>query len=240
MYNIEELNKDEIIDLFKSVINILPSNEKERVSYYINDKLNIELDKSYLDDNLNEIKNNFKLIDEGKIYFDKLIYETGYEGSYGTSYESSYSVNDKIDKVLKYAYDTMKKCIYLKNYNMAIEICDLILYSNYKAKEIFVDDMFDDDCYDFVRLNIICDLPFKVKNIYLYEIYAIIILNENNKFRSLYDIYNETGINMEEALDKGIEYIDKEKFLKEWHNYLYKDDYLEHKKKKKNKKSKKK
>ena len=211
MYNIEELNKDEIIDLFKSVINILPSNEKERVSYYINDKLNIELDKSYLDDNLNEIKNNFKLIDEGKIYFDKLTYETGYEGSYGKSYESSYSVNDKIDKVLKYAYDTMKKCIYLKKYNMAIEICDLLLDSDYKAKEIFVD-----------------------------EIYAIIILNENNKFRSLYDIYNETGINMEEALDKGIEYIDKEKFLKEWHNYLYKDDYLEHKKKKKNKKSKKK
>lgn len=39
MNNIEELNKDELIDLFKSVINILPSNEQERVSYYINDKL---------------------------------------------------------------------------------------------------------------------------------------------------------------------------------------------------------
>ena len=134
----------------------------------------------------------------------------------------------------------MKKCIYLKKYNMAIEICDLLLDSDYKAKEIFVDDMSDDDCYDFVRLNMISDLTFKVKDIYLYEIYAIIILNKNNKFRSLYDIYNETGINIEEALDKGIEYIDKEKFLKEWHNYLYKDHYLEHKKKKKNKKSKKK
>lgn len=132
----------------------------------------------------------------------------------------------------------MKKCIYLKKYNMAIEICDLLLDSDYKAKEIFVDDMFDDDCYDFVGLNMISDLTFKVKDIYLYEIYAIIILNKNNKFRSLYDIYNETGINIEEALDKGIEYIDKEKFLEEWHNYLYKDDYLEHKKK--NKKSKKK
>ena len=39
MNNIEELNKEEIIELFKSVINILPSNEQERVSYYINDKL---------------------------------------------------------------------------------------------------------------------------------------------------------------------------------------------------------
>lgn len=62
MNNIEELNKEEIIELFKSVINILPSNEQERISYYINDKLNIELDKSYLEDNLNEIKNNFKLM----------------------------------------------------------------------------------------------------------------------------------------------------------------------------------
>lgn len=39
MNNIEELDKDELIDLFKCVINILPSNEQERVSYYINDKL---------------------------------------------------------------------------------------------------------------------------------------------------------------------------------------------------------
>ena len=39
MNNIEELNKEEIIELFKSVINILPSNEQERISYYINDKL---------------------------------------------------------------------------------------------------------------------------------------------------------------------------------------------------------
>ena len=134
----------------------------------------------------------------------------------------------------------MIKCIYLKKYDIAIDICDLILYSDYKAKEIFVDDMFDEDNdnYELVSLKDIDDLPFNIKDIYLCKIYAIIMLNQNDKYKKIYEIYNETGINIEEALDKGIEHIDKSQFLKEWHNYLYKDDYLEYKNKKKKKKNK--
>lgn len=244
---INNMSKEEIKDLFMDTIKILSSNEQDKIFYYIKDRLGIEYDESIINDIFKEIKNNYKLIDKGIISFDKLTYETGYEGWLGKSYESSYSVNERINNVLNYAYDNMIKCIYLKKYDIAIDICDLILYSDYKAKEIFVDDMFDEDNdnYELVNLKDISDLPFSNKDIYLCKIYAIIMLNENNKYKRIYDIYNETGINIEEALDKGIEHIDKKQFLEEWHNYLYKDDYLEFKnknkkKKKKNKKSKKK
>lgn len=237
---INNMSKEEIKNLFMDTIKILPVNEQDKISFYIKDRLGIEYDESIINDNFNEIKHNYKLIDNGTIYFDKLTYETGYEGWLGKSYESSYSVNERINNVLNYTYNNMIKCIYLKKYDIAIDICDLILYSDYKAKEIFVDDMFDEDNdnYELVSLKDIDDLPFNIKDIYLCKIYAIIMLNQNDKYKKIYEIYNETGINIEEALDKGIEHIDKSQFLEEWYNYLYKDDYLEYKNKKKKKKNK--
>lgn len=240
MGKINNMSKEEIQDLFMNSIKILPANEQDKISYYIKDRLGIGYDESIINDNLNEIKNNYKLIDKGIISFDKLTYETGYEGWLGKSYESSYSVNNRINNVLNYAYDNIKKCIYLKKYDIAIDICDLILYSDYKAKEIFVDDMFDEDNdnYELVNLKDISDLPFSNKDIYLCKIYAIIMLNQNDKYKRIYDIYNETSIDIEEALELGIEHINKKIFLEEWYNYLYKDDYLEYKNKKKKKNNK--
>lgn len=112
----------------------------------------------------------------------------------------------------------MKQFIYYKKYDKAIKICDLILYSNYKGRRIYVDDDFKSDDYEDVKLYEIDDLSIDIKDVYLSKIYSLIMLNSDNN--QIFECVNEGRVKIEDVLDIGIEKIDKKSFIKKWDEYI--------------------
>ena len=216
---LNELSDKDIRDIFSDLLKVIPYDSQEKITFIVKDKLGkLEYNKDLMDKMFNKIKNKFNLVNSGKIYFECIVYETGYEGSFDKSYESTCTNTTEISNVLNESFDYMKQFIYYKKYDKAIKICDLILYSNYKGRRIYVDDDFKSDDYEDVKLYEIDDLSIDIKDVYLSKIYSLIMLNSDNN--QIFECVNEGRVKIEDALDIGIEKIDKKSFIKKWDEYI--------------------
>ena len=216
---LKELSDKDIRYVFSNLLEMIPYDSYEKVTFIVKDKLGkLEYNKDLMDKEFNKIKNKFDLVNSGKIYFECIIYETGYEGSFGKSYESTCTNTTEISNVLNEAFDYMKQFIYYKKYDKAIKLCDLILYSHYKGRKIYVDDDFESDSYVDIKLYRIDDLPINIKDVYLSKAYCLIMLSSDNN--QIFECVNEGRVSIEDAFDMGIIKIDKESFMKKWDEYI--------------------
>lgn len=101
---LNELSDKDIRDIFSDLLKVIPYDSQEKITFIVKDKLGkLEYNKDLMDKMFNKIKNKFNLVNSGKIYFECIVYETGYEGSFDKSYESTCTNTTEISNVLNEA-----------------------------------------------------------------------------------------------------------------------------------------
>ena len=132
--------------------------------------------------------------------------------------------------MLDKTYEFGKTLIYHKEYAKAIEMFDLILFTNYSCEEVGNPEYDDSgDMHDTFKVDITDlkdSLDFDLDYACLYGIYAVLASNYPNKCQKVYKYLKKCSHhNLEDALDLGIETITNiEKFKNEYQTYLNKNN----------------
>lgn len=231
----KELEKFDLISLKDFAINVcdkIPSNLYEMILCNAKEKNgNLLISYEEIDSQRKLISEKFKEIEDGNICFQCYSYETGRYDGYGDSdYDYQYSSTKEMNNILLEAFNFGKKMIFYKKYYYAIEIFELILYTNYLCEE-YGDPEYDnsDEIYDEFEVDIEDlknELPFNYNDLYLYCIYATLMDNSSNRNKKLYQYLSENPyVKIEDSLNMGIEKISNfESFYKKFIEYLKKSN----------------
>ena len=124
------------------------------------------------------------------------------------------------------SYELGKRLVYHKKYDKAIEIFDLILYTNYQCEEVGNPEYTDYDevldTFESDLFNIRNSLDFDLDKVYLYAIYSVLIGQYTNKCERIYNYLKDcVYLTIQDAIDLGIEKINNiDVFYEEFRNYL--------------------
>ena len=184
-------------------------------------------DKNLLDDikeELDEVCNDFKKVQDGEIVFKCYAVETGYYSAFGEDYDYHYYPTNEMDRMLNRMYDLIRKLIFSKNYMKALNIIDLMLYSDYTCEEITNPEYSNDDkvidTFDMDIDSIKENLDFDTNIIILYAIYAIIMSDISDKFKKIDGYIKNKHIDIRDCQNLGIEEVsDLDAIYDEWLKY---------------------
>lgn len=188
----------------------------------IENNLNMSFEKAKID--IDEIYNDFKNIQSGEIVFRCYAVQTGNYSAFGEEFDYYFYPTNEMDELLDRTYNTSVKLIFLKNYEVALKMIDLILYSNYICEEISDPEYSEDDevidTFDTDIFSVKNNLTFDLDNIILYAIYAIIMSNVKDKFKIMDKYLNNTNIDIRKCQNLGIEEIPKlDELYNDWLKY---------------------
>lgn len=183
--------------------------------------------KNLIDDiekELEEIYEDFKKVQDGDIVFRCYRVETGYYSAFDDDYDYYYYPTNKMDSVLNRMYDLIRKLIFSKSYDKALNIIDLMLYSDYTCEEISDPEYSDNDevidTFDMDMDSLKENLDFDINVVILYAIYAIIMSDIKDKFKKIDSYIKNKSIDIRDCQNLGIEEIsDLDKIYEEWLKY---------------------
>lgn len=183
--------------------------------------------KNLIDDiekELEEIYEDFKKVQDGDIVFRCCKVETGYYSAFGDDYDYYYYPTNKMDSVLNRMYDLIRKLIFSKSYDKALNIIDLMLYSDYTCEEISEPEYSDNDevidTFDMDMNSLKENLDFDINVVILYAVYAIIMSDTKDKFEKIDSYIKDKHIDIRNCQNLGIEEISNlDKIYEEWLKY---------------------
>lgn len=215
---IKEIKKEEVVDLVNNILRKIPESKFEEILCMIN------MDNTYLSDveiknRINEYKEKFKEIEEGKWYFYAEQYE---DYSYGwDDWKIEYSDRDNLGDIIEDSVEYAVNLVNHKEYSYAKEIFDMILETNYQAfdedmGESFEISLLDIRAYELISLNI--------SMLCLYIIYVTYQIS-SNKSEDIYRYFknnpNFRNISIEDSFKLGTEKLTNlDEFYLEWINFL--------------------
>ena len=173
---------------------------------------------------LSIIKDAFTKIENGDICI-RCYEENSYDYSpFGEDYY--FYPSNELNNILNNSYELGKRLVYHKKYDKAIEIFDLILYTNYQCEEVGNPEYTDYDevldTFESDLFNIRNSLDFDLDKVYLYAIYSVLIGQYTNKCERIYNYLKDcVYLTIQDAIDLGIEKINNiDVFYEEFRNYL--------------------
>lgn len=215
---IKEIKKEEIVDFVNNILRKIPESKFEEILCMIN------MDNTYLSDieiknRINEYKEKFKEIEEGKLYFYAEQYE---DYSYGwDDWKIEYSDRDNLGDIIEDSVEYAVNLVNHKEYSYAKEIFDMILETNYQAfdedmGESFEISLLDIRAYELISVNI--------SMLCLYIIYVTYQIS-SNKSEDIYRYFknnpNFRNISIEDSFKLGTEKLTNlDEFYLEWINFL--------------------
>lgn len=213
----------------KKIIIELCNNISEGIYYKIlyfikNIGNNLTISLEEIEQYSNEIYGKFKKVESGDIVFKCYSIETGYYSAFGEEYDYYFYPTSEMNVLLNDAYNFAIRLIFTKNYNAAINIFDLILKTNYVCEEISNPEYsdFDEviDTFDIDIYSVSDNLDFNLNNIRLYIIYAIIMTDDENKYKKIDEYISGSNIDIRDCQSYGIEKIDNfDKIYDGWLEY---------------------
>ena len=220
----DETKINEIINILVSAI--APTSYEKTLCKIKNMTGTLKFDELKFKNEEIEIKKLYKQIEDEEICFGCYSYPNGNYYWYEEDYDIHYFSNKKMNLVLNRTYEYGKSLIYHKKYTKAIEMFELILFTEYSCDE-FGNPEYDDsdEIYETFTVNIanLRDfLDFNLDYVCLYAIYAQILSNDKNKYSKIYKYLSLCNHHkIEDSFDLGIESVsDKKTFINEWNNYL--------------------
>ena len=221
--NINIENKSKILN---NLVDKLPVELYEVLLCIIDDTLgNINISKTEINNKYNELKERFELIENSELTFKSYSYSTGYYSYYDEEYDYNYYDDEGVSDLLKEAYSFGIYLVNNKQYNLALKVFDLIVYTNYFCKETSNQeyDYYDDeviDCYDIDLKQVESLLEFDLKQLYSYAIYTAYFCK--NRYKKIYNYLScYKNITIEECKQLGIEKMDNlNEFYQNWIDFL--------------------
>lgn len=226
--NICDSSTDELKTIIMEVCKDIPKGNYYKILCRIkniknNDKILIDGIKKEVD----EIYIDFKKVQDGNIVFRCYAVETGYCSAFGEDYEYYYYPTNEMNNMLNRMYDLIRRLIFSKDYMEALNIIDLMLFSNYSCEEISNPEYSDyDEVIDTFDMDINSlreNLDFDINTVILYAIYAIIMSDTSDKFKKIDSYIKDKHIDIRNCQNLGIEEIpDLDKIYDEWLKYINK------------------
>lgn len=236
------MNKENFLGMVNEKLNGMSLKEAKKVIYELSSKLEeskYEMALCIIDYIMGKQNNNDLTgkIEEIKKIFTKALdedicvmcYEEPngyYSGSFGEDYDLYFYPSNKLNDLLNETYLLGKSLIYNRQYEKAIEIFNLILDTDYVCEEISNPEYYDDDSilniFDSSIENIETKLSFNLDYVYLYCIYANLMLNKENKFEMIHNyLKKKEYLNIKNSLNLGIEKPkNMDRFYQEFKEYL--------------------
>ena len=185
-----------------------------------NDKILVDDIKEELD----EMRKDFKRIQDGEIVFKCYAVETGYYSAFGENFDYCYYPTNEMDSILNRMYDFVRKLVFSKDYMEALNIIDLMLYSDYTCEEISNPEYSDDveviDSFDMDINSLKENLDFDIDIVILYAVYAIIMSGISDKFEKIDSYIKDKHIDIRDCQNLGIEEVpDLDEIYNEWLKY---------------------
>lgn len=199
---INKANNDELKSIINDICKRLPKSMQELIKCLITNQVNGSLELLDVDIILKKVRNNFKKINNGEIFFEVDI-ETD-ENDY------KFISTGNMNHVLNESFNYLKYFIYHRYYNEAIEICNIILNGRYQCRDFY--DIMDSKLFK-VDIEEVYDFPIDINEVCKYAIYANIILGKLDNISSYISMRN--NFNIDELLNIGIDTFSREKVLKE-------------------------
>lgn len=226
--NIEDISLEDMKNIIIKFSNKIPSSLWKVMLSIIKDvngtlKMSLEeidLLKKEIYDKFDEIKN-------GEVCFNCYSYETGTYSYYEEDLDYHYYPTNEMDNILNRTYEVAVSFVLHKEYLHAIEMFNLILYTDYSCEEVGNPE-FDnsDEVYDTFDINIKDareSLDFNLDTLYYYVIYSIIRGNTANKKEKIYEYIGSKNLDIRNVINIGIEEINNfDKFYEEWLDFLSK------------------
>ena len=217
----EKSSKERIKEFLFSVIEKLSDNENKEIIELINEVFKDEIQSinlGDLDKTIEEIEEQFDLINDGELQFHSETYETGNYNYWDDDYETSYYDSENISSIILNAYNLASILITKNDYQNARKILDLIVFTNYFVLE-------DDSC-DILEYEISDIISFGLVNVDINKICLtllfITILISDNQFEEIYNYYKLSAfsdIKLEDSFSLGLEK-DLKIFLQNWIQFL--------------------
>lgn len=163
---------------------------------------------------------------DGDIYFKCYAVEDGTYCYYDANEEIYYYATAQMDKLLYITYNFAKELIYYKEYNEALKVFDMLLFTAYTCNEVAapVYDDFDSIYNVFnVHLSDVRDeLPFNLDDVCLHAIYATLLSKNIDKCEYIYKYLELCRVyKLPESFDLGIESVKNiDLFYKKFITYL--------------------
>lgn len=226
---INEISLIESKEIIRRIALEIPEDKREKVICMIeNMQGELAADEEFLEQSMESLKEDFEDIKEGDICFQCYSEESGEYGAFGDIYDYYYYSTKEMDGVLAVAYDFAKELIFYKEYGKAIQILDLILFTNYSCEERGNPEYQDtDEVFDTFEIDITevenC-IPFSIEELCRYGIYAVLKSTIPDPCSKIYQ-YLEfcTHTKIKDTLAMGIEPVnDIEDFYQKWQKYLEK------------------
>ncbi len=223
--NIDGASKDELKDIVMEICkDISKRNYHKTLCRIKNIKNNDEILIDDIKEELDEICKDFKKVQDGEIVFKCYAVETGYYSAFGEDYDYCYYPTNEMDSILNRMYDLIRKLIFSKYYIEALNIIDLLLYSNYICEEISNPEYSDDDeiidTFDMKIGSLKENLDFDINIVILYAVYAIIMSDTSDRFKKIDGYIKDKCIDIRDCQNLGIEEVPElDDIYNEWLKY---------------------
>ena len=223
----EKSSKEQIKQFLFNVIEKLSDNQNKKIIELINEVFKDEIqsiDLGNLDKTIERIKEQFDLINIGKLQFHCETYETGDYDYFGDDYETRYYDSENISSIILNAYNLAFILVAKKDYINARKILDLIVFTNYSVLEDDSDDILDYEIDDIVSFELV---NVDINKICLTLLFITILISDK-KLEEIYNYYKLNtfrDIKLEDSFGLGLEKIkDLDIFLQNWIPFLSQKD----------------
>lgn len=223
---VKNLSVNETRMIIEELLDFIPHRLYEKCICKIENELGLNsVNILQLEQEIKEVRDYFKKINSSEICFRCYSYNTGNYGFYGEE-DYEYYTTPEMAKSLDIAYNLGRKLVYYKEYAKAIEVFDLILYSEYCVEEVGNPEYDDtEDVYDTFYIDLSSAktaLDFDYDYVCLFCIYAVLMGNYKNQNEKIYNYLKQCShSDLEKALNLGIEKIKlTESFYKRWNKFL--------------------
>lgn len=207
--NIDGVSIDELKAIVMEICKDIPKGNYYKTLFRIKNIKSNEILLDGIEEELDEICKDFKKAQDGEIVFKCYAVETGYYSMFGEDYDYFYYPTKEMDGILNRTYDLIHKLIFSKDYMKALNIIDLMLYSDYICEEISNPEYSDDneviDTFDMNMDSLKENLDFDINTIILYAVYAIIMSDTSDKIKKIDCYIKDKHIDIRDCKNLGIE-----------------------------------
>ncbi len=219
----EKSSKERIKNFLFSVIEKLSYSQNKEIIELINEVFKDEIQNINLGDldrTIEKMKEQFDLINVGKLQFHCETYETGDYNYFGGDYETRYYDSENVSSIILNAYNLAFILVTKKDYRNAKKILDLIVFTDYSVLEDDSNDILDYEINDIVSFELV---NVDINKICLTLLFITILIS-NNKLEEIYNYYKLyvfRNTKLEDSFSLGLEKIkDFDIFLQNWIQFL--------------------
>ena len=219
----EKSSKEQIKKFLFRVIEKLTDSQNKELIELINEYFKDEMQTinlGDLDKTIEEIEDQFELIDDGELQYHSETYENDDYDYWDEYYKTSYYDSEDISSIILDAYNLALILITKKDYSNARKLLDLIVFTNYFILDDGSDDISTYDINDIISFGLV---DVDINKICLTLLFITILISDN-KFEEIYNYYKLyvfRNIKLEDSFSLELEKIkDLDIFLQNWIQFL--------------------